>query len=132
MEGLSDPRPGTPRQISDAQVEETVPQTLQGLPRAAIHWCTWSPGRESWAEPEFDRPRSFKFYTRRNPVLKENTEPKFDLTRIERAHSIRTEIVVLNHPGLNAPFPLHGRQVRERRSQAPIDVRPELGIVQHV
>jgi transposase len=41
MEGLSDePRPGTPRKITDAKVEEAVTQTLESLPIAATHWST--------------------------------------------------------------------------------------------
>ena len=43
MEGLSDePRPGTPRKITDAKVEEAVTQTLESLPIAATHWSTRS------------------------------------------------------------------------------------------
>jgi transposase len=41
MDGLSDePRPGAPRKITDAKVEEAVTQTLESLPRAATHWST--------------------------------------------------------------------------------------------
>jgi len=43
MEGLSDePRPGTPRKITDAQVEEAVTRTLESVPAAATHWSTRS------------------------------------------------------------------------------------------
>jgi transposase len=43
MDGLSDdPRPGTPRKITDAKVEEAVTQTLESVPRAATHWSTRS------------------------------------------------------------------------------------------
>jgi transposase len=43
MEGLSDdPRPGTPRRITDAKVEEAVTQTLESLPTAVTHWSTRS------------------------------------------------------------------------------------------
>ena len=43
MEGLSDePRPGTPRKITDAKVEEAVTQTLESMPTAATHWSTRS------------------------------------------------------------------------------------------
>lgn len=43
MEGLADePRPGTPRKITDAKVEEAVTQTLESLPAAATHWSTRS------------------------------------------------------------------------------------------
>jgi transposase len=41
MKGLSDdPRPGTPRKITDAKVEEAVTQTLESVPRTATHWST--------------------------------------------------------------------------------------------
>jgi transposase len=43
MEGLADePRPGTPRKITDTQVAEAVTQTLESLPTAATHWSTRS------------------------------------------------------------------------------------------
>lgn len=47
LEGLSDePRPGTPRQITDLQVEAAVTKTLEGLPPAATHWSTRSLAKE--------------------------------------------------------------------------------------
>jgi len=47
MEGLSDePRPGTPRKITDAQVEAAVTRTLESLPAAATHWSTRSLAQE--------------------------------------------------------------------------------------
>lgn len=43
MEGLADePRPGTPRKITDAQVESAVTRTLESVPTAATHWSTRS------------------------------------------------------------------------------------------
>jgi transposase len=43
LEGLYDePRPGAPRQISDAQVEQIVIQTLESTPRGQTHWSTRS------------------------------------------------------------------------------------------
>jgi transposase len=43
MEGLSDePRPGTPRKITDAQVEAAVTRTLESIPATATHWSTRS------------------------------------------------------------------------------------------
>jgi transposase len=41
LDGLYDePRPGAPRQITDAQVEDVVVRTLETLPRGATHWST--------------------------------------------------------------------------------------------
>ena len=41
LDGLYDePRPGAPRQISDAQVEKVVIRTLESKPRGATHWST--------------------------------------------------------------------------------------------
>jgi transposase len=41
VDGLFDePRPGTPRRISDEQVEAVVVKTLEATPRGATHWST--------------------------------------------------------------------------------------------
>jgi len=41
LEGLADePRPGTPRTITDAQVEEAITRTLETKPANATHWST--------------------------------------------------------------------------------------------
>jgi transposase len=43
LEGLADePRPGAPRTISDAMVEEVVTKTLEEKPKVATHWSTRS------------------------------------------------------------------------------------------
>lgn len=43
LDGLGDEtRPGAPRKISDAKVEEAVTRTLESLPAAATHWSTRS------------------------------------------------------------------------------------------
>jgi transposase len=48
LEGLLDePRPGTPRRISDADVEKVLTTTLESLPRDATHWSTRSLAQES-------------------------------------------------------------------------------------
>ncbi len=47
LEGLTDePRPGQPRKITDAQVEEVIVKTLESTPRDATHWSTRSLARE--------------------------------------------------------------------------------------
>jgi transposase len=41
LAGLADaPRPGQPRKITDAQVEQVVTRTLETLPKNATHWST--------------------------------------------------------------------------------------------
>ena len=43
LEGLLDePRPGTPRKVSDAAVEKVLTMTLESQPRDATHWSTRS------------------------------------------------------------------------------------------
>jgi transposase len=47
LEGLVDePRPGRPRTITDAQVEEAIVRTLESTPPDATHWSTRSLARE--------------------------------------------------------------------------------------
>jgi transposase len=41
LDGLLDaPRPGQPRKISDAQVEQVIALTLESRPAGATHWST--------------------------------------------------------------------------------------------
>jgi transposase len=41
LDGLVDePRPGTPRSVTDAQVEQIITTTLESKPEAATHWST--------------------------------------------------------------------------------------------
>ncbi len=48
LEGLQDePRPGAPRKIGDAQVEEVVTRTLESTPRGATHWSTRTMAKSS-------------------------------------------------------------------------------------
>ena len=47
LDGLTDePRPGQPRRITDAQVEEVIVRTLESTPRDATHWSTRSLAKE--------------------------------------------------------------------------------------
>ena len=41
LNGLYDePRPGTPRQISDEQIEQVIVRTLEATPRGETHWSS--------------------------------------------------------------------------------------------
>src|ERR1700722_2668013 len=52
LDGLSDePRPGVPRTITDAQVEEVVVRTLEEVPEGATHWSKRELARRTGISP---------------------------------------------------------------------------------
>ena len=52
LDGLPDePRPGVPRTITDAQVEEVVVRTLEEVPEGATHWSKRELARRTGISP---------------------------------------------------------------------------------
>ena len=80
LDGLVDePRPGRPRTVSDAQVEEVVTTTLEPTPKNATHWST----RSLAAEPGLSQSavlriwRAFGLQPHRQEVWKLSRDPQF-------------------------------------------------------
>ena len=80
VDGLVDePRPGTPRRVSDAQVERVIAQTLETCPRDATHWST----RTLAAQVDLSHStvgrvwRAFGLQPHRSETFKLSTDPLF-------------------------------------------------------
>jgi transposase len=80
LDGLLDePRPGRPRTINDAQVEEVIVRTLETTPRDATHWSTRSLAREvGLTQTAVSRIwRAFGLQPHRQDTWKLSTDPQF-------------------------------------------------------
>src|SRR5438067_2373468 len=80
LDGLLDePRPGRPRTVSDAQVEEVIVRTLERTPPAATHWSTRSLARELWlSQTAVSRIwRAFGLQPHRSETWKLSRDPLF-------------------------------------------------------
>src|SRR5947208_495239 len=80
LDGLLDePRPGTPRRVSDAEVEQVLTTTLESLPRDATHWSTRSLAQESgWSRSTISRIwRAFGLQPHRSETFKLSKDPLF-------------------------------------------------------
>jgi transposase len=78
MKGLADDsRPGTPRRITDAKVEEAVTRTLEGMPAAATQWSTRSLAKDvGLSQSAVVRIwRSFGLQPHRSETFKLSTDP---------------------------------------------------------
>ncbi|MCA1679282.1 MAG: IS630 family transposase [Actinobacteria bacterium] len=80
LDGLVDePRPGQPRTVTDAQVEEVITKTLESSPRDATHWSTRSMAREvGLTQSAVHRIwRAFGLQPHRQDVWKLSKDPQF-------------------------------------------------------
>ena len=80
MDGLLDePRPGAPRQISDAAVEAVITRTLETKPRDATHWSTRSLAAEmGMSQSAIGRIwRAFALQPHRTTTFKLSKDPLF-------------------------------------------------------
>ncbi|MBV9819860.1 MAG: IS630 family transposase, partial [Solirubrobacterales bacterium] len=80
LDGLSDePRPGQPRTITDAKVEEVIVKTLETTPKHATHWSTRSMAREvGLTQSAVQRIwKAFGLQPHRQDTWKLSTDPQF-------------------------------------------------------
>ena len=76
---LDEPRPGAPRRITDAQVEQMVTLTLEGKPREATHWSTRAmAARCGLSQSTVSRVwRAFGLQPHRSEAIKLSKDPLF-------------------------------------------------------
>ncbi|MBX3437203.1 MAG: IS630 family transposase [Planctomycetaceae bacterium] len=80
LDGLLDePRPGAPRKISDAQVEQVITKTLESKPPHATHWSTRSMAQATGlSQTAISRIwRAFSLQPHRTETFKLSTDPLF-------------------------------------------------------
>jgi transposase len=80
LDGLLDePRPGRPRTVSDAQVEEVIIKTLESTPKDATHWSTRSMAAEvGLSQTAVSRIwRAFGLQPHRRETWKLSRDPQF-------------------------------------------------------
>jgi len=80
LDGLLDePRPGTPRKVSDAEVERVLTMTLESTPKDATHWSTRSLASASgFSRSTISRIwRAFALQPHRSETFKLSKDPLF-------------------------------------------------------
>ena len=80
LDGLLDePRPGTPRRLSDAEVERVLAHTLETQPQAATHWSTRSLAQATGlSQSSISRIwRAFSLRPHRSETFKLSRDPLF-------------------------------------------------------
>jgi transposase len=80
LDGLLDePRPGAPRKVTDAQVEQVVTKTLETTPRGETHWSRRSMARDVGLSPDTIGRiwRAFGLQPHRAESFKLSPDPQF-------------------------------------------------------
>lgn len=81
LDGLLDePRPGTPRKLSDQQVELVLVRTLESRPEAATHWSTRDMARACGLSQSTTISRiwrAFSLAPHRSEIFKLSRDPLF-------------------------------------------------------
>jgi len=80
LDGLLDePRPGAPRRIGDAKIEQVIVTTLETTPRDAMHWSTRSlAARTGLSQSTITRVwRAFGLQPHRSETFKLSRDPQF-------------------------------------------------------
>jgi transposase len=80
LDGLADePRPGTPRTVTDAKVAEVVTATLETLPTGRTHWSSRGMAKASGLAPSTVQRiwRAFSLQPHRTETFKLSTDPLF-------------------------------------------------------
>jgi len=80
LDGLADePRPGTPRQISDQDVERVITLTLETLPKDATHWSVRSMAQACGLKPSAVHRiwKAFALRPHRTETFKLSSDPFF-------------------------------------------------------
>ena len=80
LDGLVDaPRPGTPRTVTDAQVDAVIARTLESTPKNATHWSTRNmAGEMGLSQSTVSRIwRAFGLQPHRQETFKLSTDPLF-------------------------------------------------------
>jgi transposase len=87
LDGLCDePRPGQPRKITDAKVDEVITRTLESAPKNATHWSTRSMAKEAGvtADAVMRIWHAFGLQPHRQDMWKLSKDPQF----IEKVHDV--------------------------------------------
>ena len=80
LQGLLDePRPGAPRKLSDADIEQVITKTLESTPRGATHWSTRSMAKATgMSQTAISRIwRAFALQPHRSKTFKISRDPLF-------------------------------------------------------